>query len=273
MTFEVGGTGNPDALGFKVDGPHEIVDYPAAIWPLQQSSHDESVRAGVAALDRDVRTYHAACPGSHLVIVGHSLGAEVTGDEIGALDDDPGIAPVVTGIGYADPRDPVHGGVEGSWAGIMPGLVMRGNRRPPNHIRLVEVCHSNDGICHEPNLIVDPVGAVNGLVGYIGGDHGYNIDPAADVGGPDRLIQQTPRVPGYVPPTPSSAPTPNDLTRPVLAPLLDALPDPARYLPALPGPPGPYRPTPVADLVPPAIAEVLPPAVASFVPPPLPRLW
>jgi hypothetical protein len=271
MTFALGGTGHPDAEYFDLPEPHEIVDYPAAIWPLQQTSHDASVRAGVAAVNRDVRAYHAICPGSRLVIVGHSLGAEVAGDEINALDDDPGIAPAVAGVGYADPRNPA-GGVEGSWAGIMPGLTMRGNRKPPVHIRFVEICHANDGICHEPNPLTDPVGAANGLVGYLAGDHGYPIEPALDVDGPDRFIPEPPRIPGYRPPAPAPVPTPNDLTRQAVDPVLDALPDPADWLPALPGPPGPYRPTPVADLVPAGYAPLLPPAIASFVPPPLPHL-
>jgi len=70
-----------------------------------------------------------------------------------------------------------------------------------------DVCNENDGICNSTNMITNLAAFANGLVGYASGDHGYDLNPARDLGKGLVLHRQAPRV-GYGPPLPIPVGTP-----------------------------------------------------------------
>ncbi|WP_139134549.1 PE-PPE domain-containing protein [Streptomyces sp. TP-A0874] len=212
MIFEVGGHGDPEASVYDRTnatlpaGTAFIkIRYSASIAPFPGDtvSMDDSVAEGIAKLDAEVRTFHAACPDSHISISGYSQGAIVAGDELNALSQEDAIPHgQINGVLYGDPRRPGvnggPGGIEGNLPTILPGLSMRGPRAFGD-IAVQEICNKNDGICHSENPITNLLGFANGVAGYFLGDHAYDIDPSAVSGSGDQLIDQPPRVPHGAP--------------------------------------------------------------------------
>ncbi|AYN31324.1 MULTISPECIES: PE-PPE domain-containing protein [Streptomyces] len=219
MIFEVGGHLDKDATaydrtnaGLPAGVAFTKIHYSASIAPFPGDtvSMDDSVAEGIGNLDRAVRDFHAACGGSHITISGYSQGAIVAGDELNALsktDDIPHNQ--INGVLYGDPRRPGvngPGGIEGNIPTIIPGLSMKGPRGFGD-LTVQEICNKNDGICHSENPITNLLGFANGVAGYFLGDHGYDINPNAENGNGDRLIDQPPRVP-HGAPLPVPIPTP-----------------------------------------------------------------
>ena len=66
--------------------------------------------------------------------------------------------------------------LEDTLAGITlwPGLTMRGGLPNPANIPTTNTCHPLDGICRFPDPWRDPIGTVQGIVGYFTGAHKYN---------------------------------------------------------------------------------------------------
>lgn len=212
MLFQVGGNG--DGTGKVFDASNEglpagvdftKIHYSASISPLpgQDISLDDSVAEGVGKLAKEVRDFHAACPSSHITITGYSQGALVAGDHLKQLSDSDAIPhSQINGVLYADARRP---GANGGPGGVMtnlptflPGMTMQGPR-PIENIDVKSICKKNDGICFSENPITNLLGFANGVVGYLTGDHAYDIDPHHETGTGDFVIDQPPRVPHGAP--------------------------------------------------------------------------
>ncbi|MGC4962201.1 PE-PPE domain-containing protein [Gordonia sp. DT101] len=181
-------------------------DYPTTLWPLGAAGYDDSVAQGEAATTKAIATYQSECPGSPVVVAGYSQGARVAGDvlsdigndRVGKVDihntpDDPDDdveirkyqvdgngdfvldengdkIPVISGELYSDPRrDGTLGGegIELALIGVIPGLTMTGPRDGGfGTIPVTTVCAAGDPICDLPDPLHDPIGAIDGLVGY-----------------------------------------------------------------------------------------------------------
>ncbi|TDO27809.1 hypothetical protein EV643_1523 [Kribbella sp. VKM Ac-2527] len=74
-------------------------------------------------------------------------------------------------------------------------------------IAVHQLCNQNDGICYSPNPFTNMLAFANSVAGYLGGDHGYAINPLADRGAADTVIPQAPKI-QYGPDLPVPAPTP-----------------------------------------------------------------
>jgi cutinase len=222
--FETDGYHNGESLanfaGFNSHVPagyeaHPI-PYQDGIFPVVDAKTlDDAVAGGKATLDAAVRSFHAQCPGSHLVISGYSEGALVAGDELDALSRSDAIPhDLINGILYGDPRREfgdggvggVAGGIETNLPTILPGVTMRGPRGFGD-LAVHEICNENDGICNSTNMITNALAFANGLDGYASGDHGYDIDPVRDIGSGLTLNLQPARI-GYGPPLPLPIGTP-----------------------------------------------------------------
>ncbi|OEV10686.1 PE-PPE domain-containing protein [Streptomyces nanshensis] len=218
--FEVGGHLDGNATAYdKGNGKlpagvdFQKVQYSAQIapYPGDTISMDDSVAEGIAKLDKAVRDYHGQCPGSHITISGYSEGAIVAGDELNKLSREQSIPhQQIDGVLYGDPRRPGvkggPGGIETNLPTIVPGITMKGPRGFGD-IAVHEICNKNDGICYSENPVTNLLGFANGVAGYFLGDHGYDIDPAAQRGNGDTVHDQPPRVP-HGPPLPIPAKTP-----------------------------------------------------------------
>lgn len=212
MLFQVGGNGDQEAKVFDASNANlpagvdfTKIHYSASIAPLPGNpiSKDDSVAEGVANLKKEVDDFHAACPSSQITITGYSQGAIVAGDHLHALDQTNAIPhSQINGVLYSDSRRPGvnggPGGVETNLPTILPGLTMNGPRHIEN-IPVKNICKKNDGICHSENPITNLLGFANGVAGYLGGDHSYDIAPAEESGGGDVLIDQPPRIPHGAP--------------------------------------------------------------------------
>jgi hypothetical protein len=225
MIFEIGGAGDGaghswDHFNAKLPAGYDgrPVAYPGTIPPIKGDEPlDDSVDEGIANLDRAVRDYHAACPGSHITITGYSGGTLVAGAELEALshgDDVP--HGQLDGVLYGDPRRPAvpGAGLLGGAGGVMttiptfyPGLTMRGPWAGFGDLPVREVCNQNDGICNSENPINNLLAFANGWAGYLTGDHQYALDPIADAGSGLLFVAQQPKV-DYGPPLPIPSPTP-----------------------------------------------------------------
>jgi hypothetical protein len=224
--FETDGYGNGESLanwnrsGFNANPPAgwQIIQVPyfAGVFPIvDRLALDASVAEGTAKLDRTVRDFHAACPGTRLVLAGYSEGAVVAGDVLQHLSRDTAIPHgLLNGVLYGNPRRPfgdgglggVAGGIETNVPTILPGVTMKGGQ-DYGGLAVRNVCNENDGICNSTNMITNLAAFANGLVGYASGDHGYDLDPARDLGNGLVLHRQPPRV-GYGPPLPIPVGTP-----------------------------------------------------------------
>lgn len=224
--FETDGYGNGESLanwnrsGFNANPPAgwQIVQVPyyAGVFPVvDRLALDASVAEGTAKLDRAVRDFHAACPGTRLVLSGYSEGAVVAGDVLQRLSRETAIPHgLLNGVLYGNPRRPfgdgglggVAGGIETNVPTILPGVTMKGGQ-DYGDLAVRNVCNENDGICNSTNMITNLAAFANGLVGYASGDHGYDLNPARDLGNGLVLHRQPPRV-GYGPPLPIPIGTP-----------------------------------------------------------------
>lgn len=92
------------------------------------------------------------------------------------VDADGKPVPTMTGELYSDPRqngDKTGRGIEQSLIGVIPGLTMTGPRGGGfGDIPVTSVCAEGDPICDLPDPLYDPIGALDGLVGYFT-KHGY----------------------------------------------------------------------------------------------------
>ena len=198
------GTGPAHNNG-NAKGDYDIiyVDYPTTLWPMGAVGYDDDVARGTAATKSAIAGYQSSCPGSPVKVVGYSQGARVAGDvlsDIGNDRDDKDIVatdkngdplldengdPVIvddvssdglSGELYSDPRqngDKTGRGIEQSLIGVIPGLTMTGPREGGfGDIPVTSVCAEGDPICDLPDPLYDPIGALDGLVGYFT-KHGY----------------------------------------------------------------------------------------------------
>src|SRR5690606_17496087 len=132
----------------------EIVQVPyfAGVFPIvDRLALDESVAEGTAKLEQAVRDYHAACPGTRLVLAGYSEGAVVAGDVLQKLSTDTAIPHnQLNGVLYGNPRRQfgdgglggVAGGIETNLPTILPGVTMMGGQEYGD-IAVRNVCNEN----------------------------------------------------------------------------------------------------------------------------------
>ena len=198
------GTGPAHNNG-NAKGDYDIiyVDYPTTLWPMGAVGYDDDVARGTAATKSAIAGYQSSCPGSPVKVVGYSQGARVAGDvlsDIGNDRDDKDIVATdkngdplldengdsvivddvssdgLSGELYSDPRqngDKTGRGIEQSLIGVIPGLTMTGPREGGfGDIPVTSVCAEGDPICDLPDPLYDPIGALDGLVGYFT-KHGY----------------------------------------------------------------------------------------------------
>ncbi|UVF77358.1 cutinase family protein [Gordonia mangrovi] len=211
------------------DAPYVVVrtDYPTTLWPLGAAGYDDSVAQGNAATKQAIARYQHDCPGNPVVVAGYSQGARVAGDvlsDIGNDRDDKVVLldehgnpelddegePIVVDIStddlsgelYTDPRrvgDKTGRGLELSLIGVIPGLTMTGAREGDGNRgfgeledSVVSVCVEGDPICDLPDPLYDPIGTVDGLVGYFTKHGLYNWqmyrDPSEPVWNTGRVV-------------------------------------------------------------------------------------
>lgn len=198
----VGGTVDAESLlleGVKEryrEQGYEVINapYPATIWPLGATGYDRSTEQGIASTASAISSYREAC-GSEapVVVTGYSQGARIAGDVLAGIGtgrkfdvantpDDPSDDVVISDVGvsgelYSDPRqagDKTGRGIELSLIGIIPGLTMSGSRGADStdagfgtvSDRVVSVCIEGDPICDLPDPVYDPIGAIDGILGY-----------------------------------------------------------------------------------------------------------
>ncbi len=201
----VGGTGDPEGAvmsgvaqrySLGADGipntadDYEViyVDYPATVWPSGAAGYDDSTAQGTAATKDAIATYQNSCD-KPVVVAGYSQGARIAGDvlsDIGndrddtvTITDEQGnpvevdiSADNVSGELYSDPRqngDKTGEGIELALIGVIPGLTMSGPRDGgfgSLEGSVTSVCVDGDPICDLPDPLYDPIGAVDGLIGY-----------------------------------------------------------------------------------------------------------
>ncbi len=197
----VGGTVDPESVlleGVKQryrDQGYEVINapYPATVWPLGATGYDSSTKQGTAATASAISSYRSVCNDAPVVVTGYSQGARIAGDVLAGIgngekfdindtpdnpDDDVLIDyEGVSGELYADPRqagDKTGRGIELSLIGVIPGLTMSGPRGADStdpgfgevSDRVVSVCIDGDPICDLPDPLHDPIGAIDGLLGY-----------------------------------------------------------------------------------------------------------
>ncbi|NDK91967.1 PE-PPE domain-containing protein [Gordonia desulfuricans] len=206
----LGPDNQPDPTSPYYGNPYtvEVVDYSASIWPLGSVGYNNAEREGSANLEQAVGEYVTQCGGDkQVVIAGYSQGARVAGDvltgigETGrvTLDDGTQVELVrdnVSGEVYSDPRmsGSLWGrGIELTLVGVIPGLTMSGPRSSADYggLEVTTICVAGDPVCDLPDPLHDPIGDIDGLLGYFV-KHGYYPwhmyqDPAAyaDCTGPD----------------------------------------------------------------------------------------
>ncbi|MDR2279833.1 MAG: PE-PPE domain-containing protein [Gordonia sp. (in: high G+C Gram-positive bacteria)] len=271
MEFSTGGAAQPDgirlgAMGKSVptDTQRTRVRYSASISPVGGNiSGAESTAEGERNLRRAARSFRARCPESHIRLVGFSQGALVTGNVCNTFDSDPVMSRNTSCVLYSDPRrpDPVRPGVMATLPSFVPGFPMMGPRPQTRNIRVTQVCQTNDGICAAPNPVLDPIGFVNNLLGYlVYGAHGdYFAAPHTVDDGRLHTVRRAP----YIPTADTARPAPGVPT------LYDVL-DPVSRLFITPAPIATtYRPTPLAAYLPPIVAWALPPRIGAVVLPPI----
>lgn len=171
--FAVGGTGDPYSThvpGIPRGAWVHRVGYPADVLQGDWSRHLAATRLDRAAWDMRHR-----CPGTHISVRAHSLGASAA-----SLSTDGWIGTALarnTDVRlYGDPRRPGtrgEGGIETVGLPHLPGYTMRGPHRWAPWI--VDVCHvGNDIICSSPRPFAsNPMLAATGIGGYFGSGHTY----------------------------------------------------------------------------------------------------
>ncbi len=271
MEFSTGGAAQPNGIWLGAMGKplppgtqRTRVRYSASISPVGGNiSGAESTAEGERKLTHAARAFRAKCPDTHIRLVGFSQGALVTGNVCNALDSDPVMARNTSCVLYSDPRrpDPVRPGVMAMLPSFVPGFPMMGPRPKNRHIPITQVCQTNDGICAAPNPVLDPIGFVNNLLGYLAfGAHGdYHAPPTSVDDGRVHLVRRTPYIPtaDILRPAPG-VPTPYDVLDPVSRQFIT----PAPIMTV-------YRPLPFAAYFPPIISWLVPPRIGAVVLPAL----
>ena len=134
---------------------------------------------------RSIAQYQNDCgTDKKVVVVGYSQGARVAGDvltDIGlqrnnvvTLDDGTEVVVSshnVSGELYSDPRQAgtsLGQGIERVLIGVIPGLTMTGDRADDTFggIPVTTMCVEGDPICDLPDVLHDPLGALDDLLGY-----------------------------------------------------------------------------------------------------------
>ncbi|WP_280412556.1 PE-PPE domain-containing protein [Nocardia asiatica] len=240
------------AEGYRV----ESLDYPSSIWPTGPYTKDESVTEGTATLRERVDAYRAECPGGHVTVVGHSLGAEFA--------DQGGADKVIT---YGDPRQP--GGIYDALPGIYPGTSNPGSN--PAAGNQVRICHEFDAICDSPAPWSDPARFVQGWAGYAMGWHGYAPGEGDDLPPGDYFIEAPAPLPWLPESTPTGIPAAPYASLPAWQPgPLPSLQDFDPLVEAVT--PEPYHPTPLSDYIPDEIEPYIPAEALAYIPPPPPEI-
>ena len=193
------GTVNPHSP-YQGDNAYRVIapTYPTELWPVGTVAYDDDVRRGTVATAQAIAEYQAECPGKPVVVAGYSQGARVAGDVLNAVGTSTSTKTVdgvtyrevvgadgesywisadgLTGELYSDPRrdGPESGrGIEQSLLGVLPGLTMSGARAGGfGDVPVTSFCVEGDPICDLPDPLHDPIGAIDGLVGYFT-KHGY----------------------------------------------------------------------------------------------------
>ncbi|QKT06709.1 PE-PPE domain-containing protein [Gordonia sp. X0973] len=162
-----------------------VVGYPTTLWPAGTVGYNQDVAMGKAATSAAISEYQSKCgvvdpdkdatdKTGHIQVVGYSQGARVAGDVLADIGQGKAGAPSaegISGILYSDPRQAGREsgrGIEQSFLGVIPGLTMTGSRGGFGVLAdsIVSVCSQGDPICDLPDLIHDPLGAIDGLIGY-----------------------------------------------------------------------------------------------------------
>lgn len=160
----------------RADHEHVLVEYPATLWPLGAIGYNADVRMGHDMAVREIQDYRNACPDAPIEIVGWSQGARIAGDVLSDIGNGrvEGVeSDNVSGVLYSDPRQTgtVTGrGIELSMIGLLPGLTMTGAREGgfgDVSGDVTSVCAQRDGICDLPDPLHDPIGVLDGLIGYV----------------------------------------------------------------------------------------------------------
>jgi hypothetical protein len=144
------------------------VDYPATFWPLGAQSYDANIEVGKAELVRAVKAYQAACD-TPVVIIGYSQGARIAGDVLADIETHGIESDGLSGELYSDPRRAGDGrgaGAEVNFAGAYPGVVLDGERDGEFGVPVYSVCIEGDPVCDLPDLLHDPIGAIDALIGF-----------------------------------------------------------------------------------------------------------
>src|SRR5699024_498874 len=145
----------------------------------------------------EIQRYRADCPEAPIEVVGWSQGARIAGDVLSDIGNDrvEGVgSDNISGVLYSDPRQAgtVTGrGIELSMIGVLPGLTMTGARDGGFGDvagNVTSVCAQRDGVCDLPDPLHDPIGVLDGLIGYVTRHTVYpdvmdtRLDPDADTG-------------------------------------------------------------------------------------------
>jgi len=233
VTFGVGGSADPSSTHLPT-----APGYTPVPWPAPRIPSDESQAAGRASLTAAIDAAERGCPGRKITVTGYSAGAKVAGDVCEVRSE------VQCNL-IADPRRP--GGIESNYPSLLPGYTNAGPR--PVKSNISQTCASHDWVCDSPNVLTDPVGAVQSLVGGFTNRHmDYYKGP------------QEPAAPAQE----SPVPTPKQVLEPVVQAVVPDVPIRDEYVP-----------TPIAAYAPPVlkpVVDLLPPEVKNWTPPPLPAL-
>ena len=167
--FAVGGYPSTE----KVPPGYQYIPTPGGIFGHENRGYNHGQTVGAHNLVQALDEYTAKCDGP-IHVYGHSYGAAIVHTAIETIDRRPYAHRVhahVTG----NPRRP--GGIEDTYAGwtILPGITFRGAGIEPRNLgSWRDDCNPHDGICRLPRLIHDPVGHVQGWIGYLfTGAHRY----------------------------------------------------------------------------------------------------
>ncbi|GAA3950925.1 hypothetical protein GCM10022231_05770 [Gordonia caeni] len=267
IEFAVGGVGDP--LGIRVPGTDDArgIVYPASLAPVGPITGDVSAVTGEVAVETTVRSFRLRCPQTAIHITGYSFGALVAGNIRDRWTHDPVMRRNMSFTLISDPR--ADEGAMARLPSLIPGFTHSG-KRPRSTIPTSTVCRNeSDFICHTGNPLRRPLHLVNGVLGYLLGDHGYRDDEIThepgdhQVGGITRVVE--PEVPEASELPPAAAETAQQLRSEVDAVAAAVIP-PARLSLTE------YIPTPLCDYLPPILAPALPDHLAGIVLPALPPL-
>lgn len=131
--FAVGGFNDPKAGGFAVHGDH-VVAYSANLNAMEE---------GIGALKRDVDAFRANCPGSRVVVTGHSQGAAIAHVYLSRHGSGLRNAAAVL---YSDPKQAHSGEANGLF--LLGGAPIAGTDANFGGVPTVSLCRHRDVICN-----------------------------------------------------------------------------------------------------------------------------